>query len=226
MPIGFRIKESFVRTEKSVIEEFRGLAASTTSDTLGRYGAMNPRIKPLKRPAPQLLGPAFTVRAHAGDNLMAHKAIDMAAPGDVLVVEVSGDEACAIMGEIMCRIAQKRGIAGLVIDGLIRDSDELAEMDFPVYCVGASPLGPWKDGPGEIGFPVVCGGVMVNPGDVINADGDGVAVIPREDALKVAHATRVAVEKEKKSFAEIAAGTIDRAWVDKALKEKGCEFVK
>lgn len=226
MAIGLRVKLHIDRPPQEVIDMFRDLPASTISDAMNRHGALDYRIKPLTRPSPKLVGPAFTVRTRAGDNLLVHKAFDMAALGDVIVIEAGGDTSCAIFGEIMCRIAEKRGVAGIIIDGLIRDSDDLAQMAMPVYCIGQSPLGPWKDGPGEVGFGIVCGGVAIRPGDIIVGDGDGVVVVPKHNAREIAEATARLCAREKDTLSQIQAGTIDRSWVDNTLKARGCEFIE
>jgi regulator of RNase E activity RraA len=161
------------------------------------------------------------VRVAPGDNLMVHKAIDIAAPGDVIVVDAGGVVEQAIIGDIMTSHAAKRGVAGFVIDGAIRDADELRSRDFPVYARGVTHRGPYKNGPGEIGVPVSIGGMVVNPGDIIVGDGDGVVAVPLADAEAVLGAAREQKKKEDATLAAIAAGTIDRKWVDETLQAKG-----
>jgi regulator of RNase E activity RraA len=171
-----------------------------------------------------MVGTAFTVKTRPGDNLMVHKALDMAEPGDVIVVDAGGALENAIVGELMAGWAQKRGLAGFVIDGAIRDSEALSEGDFPVYAAGVTHRGPYKDGPGEINGVVTVAGMVVRPGDLIAGDHDGVVAIAPEDAERVIAAAEAQHRKEQSSLAAIAAGTYDRKWVDEALKARGCDL--
>ena len=153
---GFRIYTKIRRPARELVEEFRGLPVANIADEMNRLFCVDARIKPLNHTP--LLGTAFTVKAKVGDNLMFHKAIDMAQPGDVIVVDVQGDLTNSLTGEIMMRLAAKRGLAGVVVDGAVRDADALREMEFSVYAAGVTPKGPYKEGPGEINVPVSCGG--------------------------------------------------------------------
>ena len=175
--------------------------------------------------AAPLCGPAFTISTRPGDNLLLHKALDMAQPGDILVVAAQGELSNSIMGELMALWAIKRGLGGFIFDGAIRDIGTLKKMEIPIYASGITPAGPYKDGPGEINFAVSCGGVVINPGDILVGDEDGVVVIKPEDApelLKKAQAKNMA---EQKIMQEIENMAWDRSWVDKALAERGCEYV-
>jgi RraA family protein len=172
----------------------------------------------------KMVGTAFTVKTRPGDNLMVHKALDMAEPGDVIVVDAGGALENAIVGELMAGWAQKRGLAGFVIDGAIRDSEALSEGDFPVYAAGVTHRGPYKDGPGEINGVVTVAGMVVRPGDLIAGDHDGVVAIAPEDAERVIAAAEAQHRKEQTSLAAISAGTYDRKWVDEALKARGCDL--
>ena len=163
------------------------------------------------------------MKTRPGDNLMVHKAIDSAAPGDVIVVDAGGALDHAIIGELMSGWAKKRGIAGFVIDGAIRDSNELSQGDFPVYAAGVTHRGPYKDGPGEINVVVSIGGPAARPGDLIAGDHDGVLAIPQEDAERVIADAEAQNRKEQAAMLAIQAGTYDRKWVDEALKARGCE---
>jgi regulator of RNase E activity RraA len=148
----------------------------------------------------------------------------MAEPGEVIVVDAGGDLTNAIIGEIMTTLAQKRRVAGFVIDGAIRDSDAIAIENFPVYARGVTHRGPYKDGPGEINVTVVVGGQVVQPGDIIVGDADGVVAVPRDVAAEVAKAARAQMEREAKTLASIADGSIDRSWVDETLRAKGLKL--
>ena len=166
------------------------------------------------------------MRTRPGDNLMVHKAIDIASPRDVIVVDAGGELAQAIIGEIMTTLAMTRGVAGFVIDGAVRDSGAIAAEDFPVYAAGVTHRGPYKDGPGEINVPVSVGGMVVHPGDIIVGDEDGVVAVPLAEAealLKVCAATR---RREDATLSEIRAGSVDRTWVDALLKSRGQDIFR
>jgi len=169
-----------------------------------------------------LLGSAFTIKSNTADNLLFHKALDLAKPGDVMVVDVQGDCTNAVCGEVMVRYAAKKGVAGFVIDGAIRDVEMTRTLNnFAVYAKGVNPKGPYKFGPGEINVPISCGGVVINPGDLIVGDQDGIVVIPKEMAKTVYIDARKTTEKEKKIFQDIENGTLDRKWIDEKLNQYG-----
>jgi RraA family protein len=170
---------------------------------------------------PTMAGPAFTVKTAPGDNLLVHKALDTAKPGDVIVVDAGGFNDHAIIGELMSARAKQRGVAGMVIWGAIRDSAELGAASYPVFASGVTHRGPYKNGPGEINVPIMMGGMAVNPGDIIVGDADGLVAVPLEMADRILASAKAILEKETKAMKEIVAGTVDRAWVDKTLKEKG-----
>ncbi len=219
--LGFRILPSPARAAGHLLRAFANLPTSNISDNMLRHYGAAARLRPFHRGG-VLVGTAFTVKTRPGDNLLTHKAIDMAAPGDVILVDAGGTLDQAIIGEIMSSHARKRGIAGLVIDGAIRDLDAISASDFPVYACGVTHRGPYKDGPGEINVPVSIAGMMVNPGDIIVGDADGVVAIPQADAERIISLTVAQKAKEEASLAAIARGDIDRSWVDKLLLEKGC----
>jgi RraA family protein len=220
MAIGFRILPSPKRADPKLLERLRALPVSNVSDNMQRSHGTN--LEPIHRSG-RMVGTAFTVRTRPGDNLMVHKAIDMAAPGDVIVVDAGGALENALIGELMAGWARKRGVAGFVIDGAIRDSEALSGGDFPVYAAGVTHRGPWKDGPGEINVVVSVGGMVVRPGDLIAGDHDGVVAIPAEEAERVIAAAEAQNRKEQAALAAIEAGTWDRSWVDGALKARGCD---
>jgi RraA family protein len=222
MAVGCKIIRDFKRPDKSLIELFRGMQVANIDDNMGRIAALDSNIRPVGKG--QLLGTAFTVRVPQGDNLMFHAAMDLAKPGDVIVIDAGGFNNRAIFGELMAMYCKIRGIAGIVCDGAVRDSEELSEMEnFPVYACGITPNGPYKNGPGEINVPVVVGGKIVNPGDIIVGDADGVLVIKPEEAEALAAATRAVEEKEADIMKHILKnGTYIRPWVDKKLEEIAC----
>ena len=215
-----RILDIPKRPDPRLVAELAKMVTPHLSDSMERLYAGGHQLRPMHKEG-KLAGPAFTVRTAAGDNLLVHKALDTAQKGDVIVVDAGGWLDNAIIGELMAARARQRGIAGLVIWGAIRDSAELGAGSYPVYAAGVTHRGPYKNGPGEINVPVVVGGMPVNPGDIIVGDADGLVAIPQEQAERVLASAKSILEKETVSMKQILAGTVDRSWVDKALKEKG-----
>lgn len=225
MATGCRIKKNFQRPKKELVEAFRDIPVANIDDCMGRLAAVDALIRPMNKA--RLLGTAFTVKAPAGDNLMFHKALDMAKPGDVLVIAAGGSLSRSLCGEIMTRYAISKGLAGFLIDGCIRDASEIAEIDdFPVYAKGVTPNGPYKNGPGEIGFPVSFGGQVICPGDILVGDGDSVLVIKPEEAEELVKKAKKVTEGERVQFADIASGKgLNRVWVDEFLEKIGVEYI-
>ena len=217
--IGFRILPSPPRLDASLVDAFRGLASSNVADAMGRFNFMDPGIQ--SRSGLPLCGLAVTVSARPGDNLMVHKALQIARPGDIVVVSTNGNTTSAVFGELMCRTAVAAGIGGLVVDGAIRDAEGITALAFAAFSRTVTPGGCDKDGPGEINVPVSCGGAVVHPGDIIVGDADGVAVVPRADAAEVLELVRVLVRNEEKRVAEIQAGTLFKPDIDDTLRKKG-----
>lgn len=215
------IRRDIERVTPEVTARAATFAASILADVAGRRGALDGRIAAL-HPSMRLAGPAFTVEVRAGDNLMIHAAMAMARPGDVLVIDGKGDRTCALMGSIMINACKKLGLAGVVIDASVRDTEELRELGFPVYAVGSNPNGPTKFVPGRINWPISCGGVAVRPGDLVVADADGVVVIEREKAPSLLELAAVKVADERKRLDDIAAGRdIRPKWLEGALRAAG-----
>ena len=225
MSVGNKIIYNFPRPAKELVEQFRGMPVANIDDNMGRIAAVDSAIVPIN--SSPLVGTAFTIRAPQGDNLMFHKAMDMAQPGDVIMIDAGGSVDRAIFGELMATYCRSRGIVGIVCDGAIRDQGGLAAMEnFHVYARSATPNGPYKNGPGEINVPVVIGGKLVHPGDIIVGDDDGVIIINPAFAEEIASATEGVEKKEADIMAQILNdGTYIRPWVDNKLKEIGCEVV-
>lgn len=225
MAIGCRIKTHIDRPDRSLVEAFRGIPVANIDDCMNRMASVDAGLNPMN--STPLLGTAFTVRCPAGDNLMFHKALDLAQPGDVLVIAAGGSMSRALCGEIMVTYARSRGIAGFIIDGCVRDRDELAAFaDFPVYARGVIPNGPYKNGPGEINFPVAVGGQVICPGDILVGDGDSVLVIKPHEAEALAKAAAAVHKKEEGQIADILAGKgFPRPFVDETLEKLGVEYV-
>lgn len=221
MAIGFRIAERRKKADASIVRAFAEIPVANISDNMNRVFAAGPHLRPLN-PSMTMAGTALTVRTRPGDNLMLHKAVDIAEPGDVIVVEAGGDLTNALIGEIIVRISEKRGVSGWVIDGAIRDFDALSQ-GMAIFARGVTHRGPYKDGPGEINTPVTLHGMVVSPGDVVVGDADGVLAIPLAEADAVLKAARAHNDKETEMMRQIEDGSLDRSWVDELLKARGCE---
>ena len=163
------------RPERELTEAFRGLPSSNIGDNMGRLYNISSSLRALN--GLSLCGPAFTVKVPQGDNLMFHKALDLALPGDIIVVDGEGDMEHALAGELMIRHAMRRKLGGFVINGCMRDLDAIESLPFPVYAKGITPQGPYKNGPGEINVPVCCGGRVICPGDILVGDRDGICLL-------------------------------------------------
>ncbi|CAN7690313.1 RraA family protein [Ensifer sp. 1H6] len=224
MPIGFRVKNSMKRIDASYVEAFRVLPVANVSDSMSRLVAGGDRLRPMHSGG-VLAGPALTVKTCPGDNLMLHKAIDMAAPGDIIVVDAGGDTTNALMGELMLAHAVKRGVAGFVLNGAIRDAEAIRAQPLPLYALGVTHRGPYRTGPGEIGFQISIAGMVINPGDLMLGDIDGIVCVPKADAEAVLKATRAKQDAEAKQMAATLSGTMDRSWVDRELERLGCALV-
>lgn len=206
--VGFRIFSDFKRPDPKLVNGFAGIPTSNISDMMNRLYNTNGTIKPFNRVP--LLGTALTVKAPLGDNLMFHVALDLAQPGDVIVVDGGGCIERSLCGEIMMTYARNRGIKGFVIDGAVRDLDGIEKLDFSVYAKAVTPQGPYKNGPGEIGCPVVCGGVVVFPGDIIVGDPDGIVVIRPDDAPEILELSKAKLASEDKTFAILRSGGLGK----------------
>lgn len=223
--IGFQINTSINRPDKEFVEKFRGLPIACISDNMNRLFCMDNGIKPYGRPS--ICGTAFTVKAPSGDNLMFHRAIDTAEPGDILVISGIGGCDRGFSGEIMVQMAKSRGLEGFVVDGCVRDAEGTAKSGFAVYARGIQANGPYKNGPGMINFPVACGGQVVRPGDILVGDADGIVVIPVEYAEEVLEkASRQAAAEDIKIGDIINSGKMpNRDWIMKTLENGKCDII-
>ncbi len=220
---GFRVRCTVDRPPESLIAGFDAFESTDISDALNRLYTMGANIHNVVSDAP-LLGPACTVKVYPGDNLMVHKALDVARPGDVIVVDGSGSLNAAVIGDLVANKARHRGIAGFVIDGLVRDLPGLRECGMAVYARGVTPFGPLHRGPGEINHAVSCGGIVVNPGDIIRADPSGVTVVPRLWAGEILKRLTAGRERQAAYVANVKRGQFSNAWVDDLLEAAGCIF--
>ena len=209
------------RVSAEVAQKAGGFPSSILADVAGRRGALSGRIAPLA-PLMRFSGPAITVEVRPGDNLMIHAAMAIARPGDVILVDGRGDLTSALMGEIMSQQCVALGIAGVVIDGAVRDCEAIRELGFPMYAAGLNPNGPTKFVPGRLNHPISIGGVTVNPGDLVVGDADGVTVIERDKAQAMLPLAAEKVAMETKRIADIKSRKALRpAWLDGALRAAG-----
>ena len=214
------IVRDFERVSPELVAQAADFQAAILADVAGRRGAMHGRIQAL-RPRMKVAGPAFTVEVRPGDNLMIHAAIAMAKPGDVLVIDGKGDQTAALMGTLMLSACKKLGLAGVVVDGAIRDRLELLELGFPVFSAGFNPAGPTKFVPGRINHPISAGGAVVNPGDLVVGDADGVVVIERAKAPAMLALAEKKVADEAARLDAIARGDTASKWLPAALRAAG-----
>lgn len=220
MSVGLRINERRPPAEPELIARAARLPVANIGDVMNRMQAMRGGFRAYGgRRA--VVGAALTVRARPGDNLLLHRAVDLARPGEVIVCDGGGDLDVAIAGDLMIGYAVTRGVAAMVIDGAVRDIAPVGRLAIGIWARGATPAGPYKEGPGEIGYPIACGGLVVASGDLIAADEDGVVVIPRDDAAAVIAAAEAHAAKEEAATAAITAGGWDRSWVEQSLAKGG-----
>ena len=221
---GFRIRQDFERLSVALMQELSQFDVPDISDLLNRLYAVDPQIRCLSGRY-RLCGPACTVKVFPGDNLMVHKALDIAKPGDIIVVDGSGSRTNALIGDIICTKARYRGIQGFVIDGLIRDLPAIEELGYPVFARGTTAIGPLHRGPGEINFPIACGGTVINPGDVIIADAAGMVVVPRDIVSTIADILASQKETSRAYLSAVQRGEFSNEWVDNLLAQHDCLIV-
>ncbi|MGY4502197.1 regulator of RNase E activity RraA [Bradyrhizobium sp. GM24.11] len=222
--IGFAIHAITRRVSGELANRYRGLPTANISDCMSRMAAAGARLRPMHAGG-QLVGPAFTVKTRPGDNLLVHKALDLALRGDVVIVDAGGDLTNSIFGELMAAYAASRGIAGVVINGAIRDSEAIRQAQFPVHAAGVTHRGPLRSGPGEIGCSIAIDGMVIEPGDLIIGDADGLVCVPYGLAENLLPAVTAKCQAEAGILRDIQSGEgWDRSWIDKTLRELGCEF--
>lgn len=219
--IGFAIHKRTRCVGNDVVQGFRSIPVANVSDSMGRLAAGGARLRPMHRGG-VMAGPALTVKTRPGDNLMVHKALDLALPGDVVVVDAGGELTQAIIGDLMLNHAIARGLAGIVINGAVRDLDFIRGQDLPVYAAGVTHRGPYKDGPGEINGAIGIDGMVIEAGDLVLGDLDGVLCVPFGVAEAALAAARAKQKAEEAEVLLIRAGRSERGWVDVALERLGC----
>ena len=214
------IKKDYKKPDIELIEKFKSLPTPAISDVMGRHSCMSNRIRPVYKEA-RVVGPALTVRAYPSDNLMIHVGLKMAVAGDILVVDAGGYSNVGLWGEVMTICAQTKGVKGLVIDGGIRDCKELEELDFPTFSAGINARGGFKSDPGSVNCPISCGDVVVNPGDIIVADENGIVVVPLDNAVEIYEKAVLRVQSEEIIKEQLRQGIeiFDILELDKQLAE-------
>jgi len=219
--IGLQILKRQRAVSLALADKFKAIPVANVSDCMARMSAGGARIKPWHDGTP-MAGPALTVKARPGDNLMVHKALELAVLGDVIVVDAGGDLTNAIVGEIMMGIAVRRGLGGFVVNGALRDAAAIRKGSVPVFAAGVTHRGPYKDGPGEINVPIAIDGMVIHPGDLVIGDEDGFLCVPFDEAEALLVAAENKGRLETKMIEQMTNGTYDSTWVDATLKRLGC----
>ncbi len=215
-PSQLKIRRDFPRPTAAERAAFETAPTGWVVDAQGRRGALPHWIRPIST-ATRFVGTALTVRTRPVDNLAPYAALKFAKPGDVLVVAVDGSDTASVLGDILLGMARNAGIVAAVTDGVVRDITGINQVGLPTFARGLSPNSPLKDGPGEVGYPVTLGGVLVNPGDLVVGDIDGVVVVSRGAVGTVGSELAAIAEKERKMEAAVAAGAKYPAWLDDVL---------
>ena len=214
------------RADRAAIETLARLGVATVHEAQGRTGLMQPYMRPVWRGA-RIAGSAVTALCHPGDNWMIHVAAEVLKPGDVLVVACSSENSDGAFGELLATSVKARGARGVILDVGCRDAAEISDMKFPVWSRAISAKGTVKASVGSVNVPVVCAGVSIKPGDVVVADDDGVVLVPRLDAAKVAKAGEEREKKEAGSRERLQKGELGLDIYDmrKALADKGLKYI-
>jgi RraA family protein len=224
---GFRVRMNIQRLPQELMQGFTQFATPDISDLLNRLYAVDPQIRVLTSPQHRVCGAALTVKVFPGDNLMVHKSLDVLEPGDVVIVDAGGSDMNAVLGDLISTKARHRGAQGFVIDGLVRDLQSIQELgDFPVFARGTTPIGPLHRGPGEINYPICCGGVVVNPGDLVVGDAMGVVIVPAGIAEELLHRLQQHEASNAEYFESVKRGNFSNAWVDKILTDLECPMIR
>lgn len=226
MSIGNRVYLKRNLPDPKLVQRFSKLPTADVADCMSRTSALSPEIQLQSSPDNYMCGVALTVKARAGDNLMLHQAMKMAQAGDVIILSNEGDRSRALMGEMMYKyLADFKKVAGIVIDGPIRDLDVIAHEKCPIFATGSTPQASYKEGPGEVNVPISVGGVAVMPGDIVLGDRDGVVIVPRKDAPAIIEQAEAITAGDRVKVQKASAGEIDHSWLAGTMEEKGVAFV-
>ena len=218
---GSRIRARIERPDRELISQLSEFPTADISDLLNRLYAVAADIRNVVNDE-AIAGPACTVKLYPGDNLMLHKAIDVAQPGDVIVVDAAKNTRTGVLGDLVAAKLKHQGIRGVVVDGFVRDLAELRAVGLPVFARGVTPVGPLHRGPGELNFPIACDGIVVHPGDIVVADADGIAFIPRTFASELLQRLQRRRDKLETYVREVREGNFSNEWVDDALATSNC----
>lgn len=219
-PVALTIRRKFERPEAAILKAFRGAPSGFVTDAHNGQGCLDHHIKPIDSRM-KICGPALTCLCSPTDNLAAMAALDFARKGDIIVIAAKNDESAAVIGDRWAYWAKKIGVAGVVCDGLVRDIVGLLEVGMPIFARGLSPNAGFKHGPGEINTRVSCGGIAVDPGDIIVGDRDGVVVVPRAEAAHVAARLAVVSKREVELDAALRKAKTMQFWNEAETRARG-----
>jgi len=222
---GFRVQLAYPSNPATLIATLSKYETPEISDKLNRLYALDSGVRCLTK-ANRLAGTVCTVSVYPGDNLMVHKALDVARPGDIVMINAHGaaGSSNAVIGDMIATKAKHRGIAGFIIDGLLRDLPGIDDTGLAMFARGTTAVGPLHRGPGEINYPISCGGVVVNPGDIVVADEAGIVIVPRGFANELAQSLETGAQKAAEYLAAVQRGEFSMQWVDDMLAAGGCHI--
>jgi 4-hydroxy-4-methyl-2-oxoglutarate aldolase len=223
-PPALTVRRNFPRPDPAVVDAFREAVTGAVADANGRRGALSWTLRPLTK-AVRFCGVALTVRTRARDNLAPYAALGFARKGDVLVVAANAYDEASVAGDVLLGMARNAGIVALVTDGMVRDIEGLDAVGIPVFARGLTPNAPHRDGPGAIGEPITLGGAIVNPGDIVVGDANGVVVVARESAADVAKGLADVAAREAKMDAWVRDGVAVPPWMEETLAKAGVRFL-